>query len=105
MPIRRLQRLLGRGLDRGLAGQAPPVLWTGRATMGTSESEVLAQELSNIAGQIRALEAPVKDVEAGIRGPGRDRRNDGSPSGGVSSHWVAVYRAMRRAELVRPTSW
>jgi prefoldin subunit 5 len=64
----------------------------------SSESEVLAQELSNLAGQVGALETRVREVEAVI-----DRLESAAETTAraleeVSSHWDAVYRAMRRAE-------
>ena len=64
----------------------------------SSESEVLAQELSNLAGQVGALETRLREVEAVI-----DRLESAAETTAraleeVSSHWDAVYRAMRRAE-------
>ncbi len=64
----------------------------------SSESEVLAQELSNIAGNVGALETRVKEVEAVIERLEAGRRNDSPGLEEVSAHSDAVYRAMRRAE-------
>jgi chaperonin cofactor prefoldin len=64
----------------------------------SSESEVLAQELSNMAGKIGALEARLKDVEAVIQRLETAAETTARALEEVSSHWDAVYRAMRRAE-------
>ena len=64
----------------------------------SSESEVLAQELSNIAGQVGALEARLGDVEAIIERLETAAETTARALEEVSSHWDAVYRAMRRAE-------
>ena len=64
----------------------------------SSESEVLAQELSNIAGKIGALETRVKDVEAVIERLEAAAETTARALEEVSAHWDAVYRAMRRAE-------
>jgi hypothetical protein len=64
----------------------------------SSESEVLAQELSNVANRVVALETRMNEVEAII---GRLETVAEKTARGleeVSSHWDAVYRAMRRAE-------
>lgn len=75
------------------------VFYTGRPTMAaSSESEVLAQELSNMAGKVGALEARLKDVEAVINRLEGAAETTARALEEVSAHWDAVYRAMRRAE-------
>ncbi len=64
----------------------------------SSESEVLAQELSNLAGQVGALETRLREVEAVIEGLEGAAEMTARALEEVSSHWDAVYRAMRRAE-------
>jgi len=64
----------------------------------SSESEVLAQELSNIAGKVGALETRVNDVEAVIERLEAAAETTARALEEVSAHWDAVYRAMRRAE-------
>jgi uncharacterized protein YlxW (UPF0749 family) len=63
-----------------------------------SESEVLAQELSNIADKVGALETRVKEVEAVIERLESAAETTARALEEVSAHWDAVYRAMRRAE-------
>jgi outer membrane murein-binding lipoprotein Lpp len=64
----------------------------------SSESEVLAQELSTIAGKVGALETRVKDVEAVIERLEGAAETTARALEEVSAHWDAVHRAMRRAE-------
>ena len=64
----------------------------------SSESEVLAQELSNIACKVGALETRVNDVEAVIERLEAAAETTARALEEVSAHWDAVYRAMRRAE-------
>ena len=64
----------------------------------SSESEVLAQELSNIATEVGALESRLKDVEAVINRLESAAETTARALEEVSAHWDAVYRAMRRAE-------
>jgi hypothetical protein len=64
----------------------------------SSESEVLAQELSNIAGKVGALETRVKEVEVIIERLETAAETTARALEEVSAHWDAVYRAMRRAE-------
>jgi outer membrane murein-binding lipoprotein Lpp len=64
----------------------------------SSESEVLAQELSNIAAEVGALESRHKDVEAVINRLESAAETTARALEEVSAHWDAVYRAMRRAE-------
>ena len=88
-----------RGLDRSLEAQG---LLRGRPTMAaSSESEVLAQELSNMAGKVGALEARLKDVEAVINRLEGAAETTARALEEVSAHWDAVYRAMRRARVTR----
>jgi len=63
-----------------------------------TEAEVLAQELSALGAKVEALETRVADVdlvivrlEAAVVKTARALEE-------ISSHWDAVYRAMRRAE-------
>jgi hypothetical protein len=65
---------------------------------GDSQNELLARELSNIGSKILALETRVAGIEAVI---GRLEAAALTTARGleeVSTHWDAVYRAMRRAE-------
>jgi prefoldin subunit 5 len=64
----------------------------------SSESEVLAQELSNIAGKVGALETRVKEVEKVIDRLETAAETTARALEEVSAHWDAVYRAMRREE-------
>ena len=62
----------------------------------SSESEVIAQELSSIAARVSALETRLIEVEAVIER--LEAAAETTALEEVSSHWDAVYRAMRRAE-------
>jgi chaperonin cofactor prefoldin len=62
----------------------------------SSESEVIAQELSSIAARVSALETRLMEVEAVIER--LEAAAETTALEEVSSHWDAVYRAMRRAE-------
>jgi hypothetical protein len=64
----------------------------------SSESEVLAQELSKIADKVGVLETRVKEVEAVIERLEGAAETTARALEEVSAHWDAVYRAMRRAE-------
>ena len=64
----------------------------------SSESEVLAQELSGIAGKLGALETRLREVEAVIDRPEAAAATTARALEEVSPHWDAVYRAMRRPE-------
>jgi outer membrane murein-binding lipoprotein Lpp len=64
----------------------------------SSESEVIAQEVSTIADRVGALETRVKDVEAVINRLEAAAATTARALEEVSAHWDAVYRAMRRAE-------
>jgi hypothetical protein len=64
----------------------------------SSESEVLAQKLSSIADSVQALERRLRDVESVIQRLEGAAESTARALEEVSSHWDAVYRAMRRAE-------
>jgi hypothetical protein len=64
----------------------------------SSESELLAQELSNIADKVVALEARITEVETVIERLEAAAATTARALEEVSAHWDAVYRAMRRAE-------
>ena len=64
----------------------------------SSESEVLAQELSSIGDDVQALEKRLKDIESVIERLETAAETTARALEEVSSHWDAVYRAMRRAE-------
>jgi outer membrane murein-binding lipoprotein Lpp len=64
----------------------------------SSESEVIAQELSTMAGKVGALETRLREVEAVIERLEAAAETTARALEEVSSHWDAVYRAMRRAE-------
>jgi uncharacterized coiled-coil protein SlyX len=64
----------------------------------SSESEVLAQELSNISDRIAALETRLAEVEVVIERLEAAAETTARGMEEISSHWDAVYRAMRRAE-------
>jgi hypothetical protein len=63
-----------------------------------SESELLARELGSVGSNIAALEARVTEVEAVIKRLEAAALTTARALEEVSSHWDAVYRAMRRAE-------
>jgi hypothetical protein len=65
---------------------------------GSSESELLAQELSIIAAKVVALETRVREVETVIERLEAAAATTARALEEVSAHWDAVYRAMRRAE-------
>jgi hypothetical protein len=65
---------------------------------GNSESEVLAQELESVGNKLLALETRLIEVEAIIGGLERAALSTAQALNEVSSHWDAVYRAMRRPE-------
>ena len=69
------------------------------ATMSaSSESEVLAQELSSVSDKLAALETRIREVEAVIGRLEAAAETTARALEEVSAHWDAVYRAMRRAE-------
>jgi len=63
-----------------------------------SESEVLAQGLESLGAKLQALEARLAEVEGIINGLESAAQTTARALEEVSSHWDAVYRAMRRAE-------
>ena len=64
----------------------------------SSESELLAQQLDNVGAKILALEARVTEIEAVIERLEAAALTTARGLEEVSTHWDAVYRAMRRAE-------
>ena len=65
---------------------------------GSSESEVLAQELDSLGQKFDALETRLAEVERIIEGLEAAALTTARALEEVSSHWDSVYRAMRRAE-------
>jgi uncharacterized coiled-coil protein SlyX len=65
---------------------------------GSSESEVLAQELDSLGQKVHALETRLAEVERIIEGLEAAALTTARALEEVSSHWDSVYRAMRRAE-------
>ena len=64
----------------------------------SSESELLARELDSVGSKILALEARVAEIETVIARLEAAALTTARGLEEVSSHWDAVYRAMRRAE-------
>jgi hypothetical protein len=64
----------------------------------SSESELLARELDSVGSKILGLEARMAEVEAVIARLEAAALTTARALEEVSSHWDAVYRAMRRAE-------
>jgi prefoldin subunit 5 len=65
---------------------------------GSSESEVLAQELESLGQKVRAVETRLAEVERIIEGLEAAALTTARALDEVSTHWDSVYRAMRRAE-------
>ena len=65
---------------------------------GSSESEVLAQELESLGEKVRAVETRLAEVEMVIKGLEKAALTTARALEEISSHWDSVYRAMRRAE-------
>jgi RES domain-containing protein len=65
---------------------------------GSSESEVLAQELDSLGQQIHAFETRLAEVERIIQGLEAAALTTARALEEVSTHWDSVYRAVRRAE-------
>ena len=63
-----------------------------------SDSELLARELDHVGSKILALETRVTEMEAVINRLEAAALTTARALEEVSSHWDAVYRAMRRAE-------
>jgi prefoldin subunit 5 len=64
----------------------------------SSESEVLAQELEHVRHRVDSLEARIAEVEEVIPRLEAAAQTTARGMEEISSHWDAVYRAMRRAE-------
>jgi hypothetical protein len=64
----------------------------------SSDNEILAQELDTIASKLLRVERRLGEVEQVIRGLEAAARTTAHAMEEISSHWDAVYRAMRRAE-------
>jgi prefoldin subunit 5 len=65
---------------------------------GSSESEILAQELESLGSKLLTLETRITEVEAIITRLEAAARTTARALEEVSSHWDDVYRAMRRPE-------
>ena len=65
---------------------------------GSSESEVLAQELDSLGQKFQVLETRLAEVEGIIEGLEAAALSTARALEEVSAHWDSVYRAMRRAE-------
>ena len=65
---------------------------------GSSESEVLAQELESVGQKIQAFETRLAEVERIIRDLEAAALTTARAMEQISSHWDAVYRAMRRPD-------
>jgi hypothetical protein len=63
-----------------------------------TEAEVLAQQLSTVGSRVDALEKHLEDVDVIIGRLEAAAVTTARALEEVSSHWDAVYRAMRRAE-------
>jgi methyl-accepting chemotaxis protein len=63
-----------------------------------SESEVLAQQLESVGSKILEVETRLTEVEAIITRLEAAARTMARGLEEVSSHWDAVYRAMRRPD-------
>jgi prefoldin subunit 5 len=64
----------------------------------STESELLAQELDTVGNKIESLEARMKEVEAVIVRLEKAAETTARALEEVSTHWDAVYKAMRREE-------
>jgi hypothetical protein len=64
----------------------------------SSENEVLAQELDTLGSKLLDVERRLVEIEGVIRGLESAAMATARVLEEVSSHWDAVYRAMRRAE-------
>ena len=65
---------------------------------GSSESEVLAQELESLGQKIQAFETRLAEVERIIKDLEAAALTTARAMEQISSQWDALYRAMRRAE-------
>jgi hypothetical protein len=66
--------------------------------MSSSESELLAQQVSGINKKISDLEKRMADVERGNARLEQAALTTARALQEISRHWDAVYEAMRRAE-------
>ena len=64
----------------------------------SSESEVIAQQLSTLNGRTKALEARLAEVDQVIGRLEAAALTTARALQEVSHHWDAVYEALRRAE-------
>jgi uncharacterized coiled-coil protein SlyX len=64
----------------------------------SSESEVVAQGLQSLGQRLDAFETRLTEVERIIRDLEAAARTTARAMEEVSTHWDAVYRAMRRPE-------
>jgi len=63
-----------------------------------SESELIAQQLSTLSARVEALESRLSDVEKVIDRLEGAALTTARAMQEISSHWDAVYEAMRRAD-------
>jgi uncharacterized coiled-coil protein SlyX len=63
-----------------------------------SESELIAQQLSTLSGKVEALESRLSDVDKVIDRLEGAALTTARAMQEISSHWDAVYEAMRRAD-------
>jgi predicted nuclease with TOPRIM domain len=64
----------------------------------SSESEVIAQELSAVSGRVAAVEARLAEIDKVIARLEGAALTTARALQEISRHWDAVYDAMRRAE-------
>jgi chaperonin cofactor prefoldin len=65
---------------------------------GSSENEVLAQELESLGQRVHTVETRLAEVEKVLEGLEAAAQTTARAMEEISSHWDSVYRAMRRAE-------
>jgi predicted nuclease with TOPRIM domain len=65
---------------------------------GSSESEVIAQEVSALSGRVAAVEARLAEIDKVIARLEGAALSTARALQEISRHWDAVYDAMRRAE-------
>jgi len=66
------------------------------------DHEVIAQELSGLGDKLRGLEKRMAEVESVNAGLEIAALTTARALQEISGHWDAVYRAMRRQEVVDP---
>jgi uncharacterized coiled-coil protein SlyX len=64
----------------------------------SSDTEVIAQELGRLTSRVSTLESSFADIERVITRLEEAAATTARGMEEISSHWDAVYRAMRRAE-------